>query len=161
MKPITPVRILYLFLAAFICTFALTMFLQLLGLWTDETPIRYTVMALLILPAIEAVGLLLYALLVPRLISSLKSRSEWWTRFRRLWLENSLFFFLVILYIDISDLLLESGPSEFNLLSTLVGTVVGGLLGGFLLAWATPKDEKGETEGQPSTLVSSGDSSGS
>lgn len=160
MKPITPVRILYLFLAAFICTFVLTMFLQLLGLWTDETPIRFTVITLLILPAIEAVGLLLYALLMPRLISSLKSRGGWWTRFRLLWLENSVFFFLIIFYIDISDLLLESG-ADFDLFSTLVASVIGGLLGGAILAWATPKDEKGETEGGASTLVSSGDSSGS
>ena len=161
MKPITPTRILTIFLFTFPLALIFTIFLQLLDLWTEETPIRFTVTTLLILPAIAAVIFLLYALLVPRLISSLKSRGGWWTRFRLLWLENSLFFFMVMFFIDISDIRLESGVSEFNLLSTLVGSVVGGLFGGLLLAWATPKDEKGETEGGASTLVSSGDSSGS
>ena len=145
MKTITPFRTAAIFLGGLI----FTMLRQLLNLWTDETPIRFTVTTLLILPAIAAVIFLLYALLVPRLIASLRSRGGWWTRFRLLWLENSIFLFMVILFIDISDARLESGASGFNLLPTLVGSVVGGLFGGFLLAWATPISRPSERYRHP------------
>ncbi len=103
-----------------------------------DTPLRFDLVTLLILPVVFSLLVLVYWVVTGRFLPRLADRSPFWTGFRVRWVEYTILFLLALAIIDLSDIILEE--KTWGVVN-LVTTVVASIFGGALVAWLAP--EKG------------------